>query len=209
MGWWSTSRPGEIMGDDVADEIAAGFQFLLDMTSKKPSFQELLDATAQIVRSDGGEFLLDADAVRGKPIEAVFEQPARQRQHHASLKEDHDRSNHWTMAGKGETRLEPPLLVVRDQFRQEDRFVIAALDRLAQHALDDGVDVLVAVFGRRAFGQQSRAPLAAQVVLDLAHHALDAHHDECALASGSGLWALATARSQKPKAGENLTAVCR
>jgi hypothetical protein len=76
MGWWSTGRPGQIMGDDVADEIAAGFKFLLDMTAKKPNFQELLDSTAQMIRSDGGEFLSDADAVRGKPLEAIFQPPA-------------------------------------------------------------------------------------------------------------------------------------
>jgi hypothetical protein len=58
MGWWSTGRPGEITGDDVVDEIAAGFQFLEGMTGTKPDFQELLDPTAQMVQSDGGEFLL-------------------------------------------------------------------------------------------------------------------------------------------------------
>ncbi len=76
MGWWSTGRPGEVMGDEVADEIVAGFDFLEGATGKKPNFQELLDATAQTVLSDGGVFLSDADSVRGKPLEAVFESAA-------------------------------------------------------------------------------------------------------------------------------------
>jgi len=76
MGWWATKRPGEIMGDDVADEIGAAFQFFRDVPDSKPTFQQLIDATAGVVHDDGDAFLSDASAVRGKRIAAVFESPA-------------------------------------------------------------------------------------------------------------------------------------
>jgi hypothetical protein len=76
MGWWSTGHGHDIIGDDVADALTERLRFLEDMTDQKPSFQELLDRTADLVITDGDAFLSDAASVAGRPIEAVFEPPA-------------------------------------------------------------------------------------------------------------------------------------
>lgn len=111
-------------------------------------------------------------------VEAVLEQPAGQRQEHAAFEENNHRSDDRTMAGEGEMGLESPFLVVGDELGKKNRVVVAAFDRLAKHALDGGIDVRIAILRGRALREQARAPLAAQVVFDLAHHPLDAHHDQ-------------------------------
>lgn len=75
MGWWATGHGDDVMGDDVVDTLIDGFR-LLEQKGRKPTFQEIIDAAADLVRSDGEEFLSDAESLGGRPIEAVFETSA-------------------------------------------------------------------------------------------------------------------------------------
>ena len=78
MGWWKIKDSDDIMGDGPADVLLSALRFHETITGEKPTFQEVLDATANLVKYDGGLFLCDAESEAQKDIVAVFAPPAPQ-----------------------------------------------------------------------------------------------------------------------------------
>jgi hypothetical protein len=74
MGWWATGHADDVIGDDAADSLVGALRFYARMTKSKPTFQELLDATYMVLRTDGDGLLADHESLG--PLEAVFDSPA-------------------------------------------------------------------------------------------------------------------------------------
>jgi hypothetical protein len=75
MGWWRTGQGDDIMGDDGADAIEGFLKEHAKIEGQKPSFQELLDATANVLQSDGDSILSNPEALGSSEVEAVFAEP--------------------------------------------------------------------------------------------------------------------------------------
>ncbi len=107
--------------------------------SRAFSMRELLDAGGQ----QPVHPLLPPEVVA-----VVLDQPAHERQQQPLLDEHDRRADDRSMTGKPEARVETPLLVVGQQFRQEDG-ALAALDGASEHLVDGGEELGVAVGQRR------------------------------------------------------------
>ena len=70
MGWWATGHDDDVIGDDPLDILGAMFSFHTQMTDQKPSLQEVVDALAQMLRTDGDEMVVDPASLTGRQIEA-------------------------------------------------------------------------------------------------------------------------------------------
>jgi len=110
-----------------------------------------------------------------KVFQAVLVEPARDRQEQAPLEEHDDRADDRPVAREAQAGLELPLVFVAEHVGQQHRVVVARFDGAPEDRLDRRVDVGVAIILGRAFLEQARAPLPAQVVFDLAHHAVNAY----------------------------------
>src|SRR6185436_6207271 len=128
--------------------------------------RKLLDAGEQ----HAVEMILPAEVLL-----AVLEQPARQRQEDAALDEEDDAAGDRPMGGEGEMRLQAPLDVGVEQLGQERRVEVALLDGAGEHRPYRLEDFLVVVVGGAAALDQVAAQPGADVVLDLAHHGVDAN----------------------------------
>jgi hypothetical protein len=72
MGWWATGHGDDVMGDDPADILIGMFKYYMEISGKKPSLQEVLDALAHILRSDGSEILADSESMKGRHLAVRF-----------------------------------------------------------------------------------------------------------------------------------------
>ena len=106
-------------------------------------------------------------------VAVVIDQPAYQRQQQPPLDEHDRRADDRSMTGKSEARVEAPLLVVGQQFRQEDG-ALAALDGASEHLVDGGEELGIAV-GHGAVRDEALAAIAARGRLDFFHQLLDRH----------------------------------
>jgi hypothetical protein len=70
MGWWATGHDDDMMGDEPLDILGGMFEFHAQMTDRKPSLQEVVDALAQMLRTDGDEMIADPSSLVGRRIEA-------------------------------------------------------------------------------------------------------------------------------------------
>ena len=70
MGWWATGHGDDVLGDEPLDVLVGMFRFYTTMTNEKPSLQEVLDALAQILRTDGDEILSDPASLEGRTLAA-------------------------------------------------------------------------------------------------------------------------------------------
>lgn len=68
MGWWAIGQDDDVMGDEPLDLLIEMFRFYTKMTSQKPNLQEVVDALAQILRTDGDEIILDPPSLGNRAI---------------------------------------------------------------------------------------------------------------------------------------------
>jgi hypothetical protein len=78
------------------------------------------------------------------------------------------------MARETKVGLQTPLILVGEELREQDRVVITPSHGPPQNALDRRKDISVAVLLGSSASKETHSSLAAQVVLDLAHHVFDA-----------------------------------
>src|SRR3990172_670737 len=144
---------------------------------KPPDTTYLLQIAAEARVLDGE--LFDAGDERAVapllPLEiadAVFIQPPRERQEHAALDEQNQRSHEPPMAREPQVRLEPPVGFGAEKLGNE-RVLVGPIGRPAEQAVNGSEDLGVLVFRGAAACEQTAPQLVTHAILDLVHERLD------------------------------------
>src|SRR6266516_452751 len=113
---------------------------------------------------------------------AVLEQPAGHRQQHAPLHEQDEPADHPAVRGEPQMRLQLPLDVTVQQFREQQRIGVAFVDGAAEDGADALEDRFVLVLGGATPLDDVPPQTVAHVALDVVHQRFGADGGHCRFA---------------------------